>query len=159
VKLVPGSRRIRLALIAALPITATAAIFGGASPASAWVVGGACGTYQVCYYGNINYAPTSEVLNIGQQDVGDWTNITPGASVACTQGGGNGNNWNDCASSIKSKMTTNNTCVYENVSYEGQWLLITHGARIPDLTQVGRNGGNWNDVISSSIWIIPGQVC
>jgi hypothetical protein len=151
---IPWSRRFSVALVAAVPLVASIAIFGGSTPASAWVVSSACATYQVCYYGNTDYAPTSEILNIGQQDTPDWVQITPGASVACTQGKGNGKNWNDCASSVKDKMTYYLTCAWENVDYTGEYRLFGPGYTSPNLGQIG-----FNDEISSTFYISPGGAC
>jgi len=155
-KLVPASRRIRLALAAALPITATIAIVGSATPASAWQVTSTCNNYHVCFYGNTGYNPTSEQLNTGTETINNWTGILIGADVACTQGGGNGMNWNDCASSIKSRQTVNGTCVYSNTGLGGQRLYVGPGFVFIDLTKVSRGSSdNWNDAISSSISPIP----
>jgi len=151
VKLVPASRRVRLALVAALPITATIAIFGSVSPAAAWQVSSTCNNYHVCFYGNTGYNPTSEQLNTGVETINYWTGINIGANVACTQGGGNGQNWNDCASSLKSRQTANYTCVYENTELGGGQLSIAPGENIIDLTKSefsNRDGAN--DAISSS---------
>jgi len=150
-KLVPASRRIRLALAAALPITATIAIVGSATPASAWQVTSTCNNYHVCFYGNTGYNPTSEQLNTGTETINYWTGILIGADVACTQGGGNGMNWNDCASSLKSRQTANYTCVYQNTELGGGHLSIAPTENIIDLTRfVFSNGDGVNDAISSS---------
>ena len=157
-KLVPASRRIRLALAAALPIAATIAIFGSVSPASAWQVSSACNNYHVCFYGNTGYNPTSEQLNTGAETINYWTGIHIGANVACTEGAGNGQNWNDCASSLKSRQTANFTCVYRNTELGGGSLSIAPGENILDLTRfVFSNGNGANDAISSSTSHSSGQ--
>jgi hypothetical protein len=128
-----------------VPITASIVAFGVSSPASAWVVQNGCGSYRVCFYGNTDFGPSSAVLNIAREYVPSYVAITPGASVACTQGAGNGHDWNDCASSVKDKMTAYDTCAYANVDYVQPKLLILHGEQIANLGQYG-----FNDIISSS---------
>lgn len=138
-------RRLWLTLLAALPVAASIAVFGASSPASAWQVVSGCNNYQTCYYGDNDFVPTSAVLNVGREYIPNWTQITPGASVACTLGNGNGQNWNDCASSVKDRQTAVDMCSYENVDYQGIKLLILHGEQIPALSQYG-----FNDIISSN---------
>jgi hypothetical protein len=130
-----------------LPITAMM-VFGLSSPASAWTVQNGCASYRICFYGNTDFGPSSEVLNIAREYVPSYVAITPGASVACTQGAGNSRNWNDCASSVKDKMTAYDTCAYSNIDYNqngGIRLLILHGEQIANLGAYG-----FNDIISSS---------
>lgn len=141
-------RRLWPALLAVLPITAMM-VFGFSAPASAYTVENTCADYQICFYGNTNYGPTSAILNIGREYLPAWTSITAGASEACTQGAGNGSNWNDCASSVKDRMTAYDTCAYSNIDYNetqsGTRLLILYGEDIPTLGAYG-----FNDIISSS---------
>jgi len=149
VKLLSKIRRRRLwpALLAVLPITAMM-VFGFSSAASAYTVESTCAQYQICFYGNTDFGPTSAILNIGREYLPAWTSITAGASEACTQGAGNGRNWNDCASSVKDRMTAYDTCAYSNVDYNengGIRLLILHGEDIANLGAYG-----FNDIISSS---------
>jgi hypothetical protein len=147
-------RRKWLPLLAGLSIIASIAVVGVSLPASAWVVGKNCGQYDVCYYGDIDFQPTSAILGIGQQNVSDWTKITLGANLACTKGKGNGQNWNDCASSINDRMTYYVMCNFEDVGYAGNVFIAEPGVKYANLVN-----NNFNDEISSNIYTNPASPC
>lgn len=138
--LLPRSRRIRLALIATAPIAASIAVLGVSSPAWATQTSSQCHTFNVCFYANADYQPTSSILNVND-DQSNWTTIKDPAHVC---GGIVTHTWNDCASSVHSRFTANYMCVYQNSDFQGSNLDIFPGENLSNLAN-----NNFNDGISS----------
>jgi hypothetical protein len=134
-----------LALIAALPVIAGLATLGASSPAMAWSAPATCNNFQVCYYANANYGPSSSVLNIGQEDNSNWANIPDNGRVC---GGIVTHTWNDCASSIKDRMTSYYMCNYANADYAGPYLEAAPGDSFSNLVN-----DEFNDEISSNKFV------
>ncbi len=123
-------RRRRAAVIAVAPIAAIVVAFGALS--AAWAYNGStqsgCNTGHVCYYADANRAPNGsahQVLNIGG-DVRDWTNIPDDANPPVC-GGLITFTWNDCASSIWARGTTQTEYVWTDAFCLGTRKPIAPG--------------------------------
>lgn len=142
---------MRLALVAGLPIAASIAALAISSPALAFSTPGACNNFQTCYYANINFQPTSSILNVGREDITNWKNIPDGGHVC---GGIITHTWNDCASSIKDRQTSVDMCNYANANFVRPLLITIPGETISDL-----GAHSFNDVISSNKFVGDPRNC
>lgn len=150
-KLLPRSRRIRLALIAAVPLIASMAALGAASPASAYTISNTCNNYQTCYYANADYQPMTSILNMGRERQPNWQNIADTGHVC---GGIITHTWNDCASSIRDRQTSVDMCNYANADYVVPVLITIPGETLPNL-----QNNNFNDSISSNKYVTNPDDC
>ena len=142
-------RRLTYGLVALMPVAA-AVVALAASPAQAWYNGNHCNgndDYTLCQFKDASYSVAAGVLHTGQGQLPNYANM----SGPCENG-----SWNDCVSSLQDKMTVYQTCLYQDLSYFGNYLPIEPGQNIADLTHVG---GGFNDVISSSQTMTQGANC
>jgi len=151
VKSIARKWRMRLALMAALPVAAAIALFGASSTAYAHTLQTSCSSFHICYYADANFSPTSSILNVGQEDISDWTTIADTGRVC---GGIISHTWNDCVSSIKDRMSTFYMCNYQNSGFSGNFLEAAPGEQFVDLVN-----NNFNDEISSNKFVSSTTPC
>jgi hypothetical protein len=131
-------------MIAALAVPLAASVITlGAPSASATpsvvpdILSATCHTGQVCFFADINFAPSGEPNQVLEYTVthSDWSSQDDPAHVC---GGIITHTWNDCASSVKNR-TQDTMYLWTDAHCTGSRHRLNPGASIADLRSIGMN--------------------